>query len=95
MSKPINKETIDKEIEEIIKIGEKTGWIKEKRNKGKYIYRKNKIKDFEISTLWGSDSFSIKINEKNHLVFTTDQHIEMTHFETNYMHLDEIGERAL
>lgn len=89
------KEFADREIEEIIKIGEKTGWIKTENGR-KYIDRKNKkIKDFEISTLWGSDSFSIKINEKNHLVFTTDQHIEKTHFETRYMDLDEIGERAL
>lgn len=90
-----NQVVSNKEIEEIIKIGEKTGWIKTKKNKTKYINKKSKIKDFEISTPWGSDSFSIKINNQKHLVFTTDEHIEGTHFETKYMYLDEIGERAL
>lgn len=81
-----------KEIEEIIKIGIKVGWIKG-QGKTRYVAG-GTLKNFKISTPWGSDSFSIDTGGF-HLVFSSDQHTEGTHFETSYMHLDEVGERAL
>lgn len=81
----------EREIEQIIKIGKKVGWI---NSKGKRYIKGGKIKGIDVSTKWGSDSFSVKIGGK-HAIITSDQHIEGTHFDTKYFDLDEIGERAL
>lgn len=73
------------EIERIIKLGRKLGWIKKKLSR---------ILGFSISTPWGSDSFSFKLNGK-HLVLSSDQAVEKVHFDFEFMTPEEVGERAL
>jgi len=78
------------EIERIIELGRKLGWILNKS-----LPKKIKLPYFEkLSTPWGSDSLSIKVGNF-HIVISSDQSVEGTHFDLKFMTPEEVGERAL
>ncbi len=90
------------EIELLFDIAKRAGWIK----RGKILYsptpkplssrQKTSQQDtVPITTPWGSDAVSILTETKRHIVMSSDQHIEGTHFDTSFMTYDEVGERAL
>ncbi len=78
------------EIERIIDLGRKLGWILNKS-----LLKKIGLPYFEkLSTPWGSDSLSIKVGNF-HIVISSDQSVEGTHFNLKFMTPEEVGERAL
>ncbi|MDT7907326.1 MAG: thiamine-phosphate kinase [Candidatus Calescibacterium sp.] len=78
------------EIERIIELGKRLGWILNKslmKNANLPYFKK-------LSTPWGSDSLSINVGNF-HIVMSSDQSVERTHFDLKFMTPYEVGQRAL